>query len=77
MIKTIVTPQNNSLLLAIPNKYIGKEIEILFYAKEEVIEQTAKNINDASRYKGLLTDAEANKFDTYLKKARSEWDRDL
>ncbi|MBL0051064.1 MAG: hypothetical protein IPP29_05790 [Bacteroidetes bacterium] len=42
MIKTIVTPQNNSLLLAIPNKYIGKEIEILFYAKEEVIEQTAK-----------------------------------
>ena len=33
MIKTIVTPKNNNLYLPIPDSYIGKEIEVLVYAK--------------------------------------------
>lgn len=39
MIKTIVIPQNNSYNLAIPSKYIGKKIEILFYSLDEVMEE--------------------------------------
>lgn len=77
MIKTIVTPQNNELHLSIPNSYIGKEIEVLLYAKDELVEEKAAKRNNAARFKGLLTGEEADKYDVYLKQARKEWDRDL
>lgn len=33
--------------------------------------------NNASRFKGLLTTEEANKYHSYLKQARDEWERDI
>lgn len=36
MIKTIITPRNNSLNLVIPNNYIGQEKEVLLYAKDTI-----------------------------------------
>ena len=84
MIKTIVIPQNNQLQLTIPNSYIGKEIEVLLYAKEELEKETEKvedkqpiKTNNVARFKGLLTSEEADEFHIYLKQARSEWDRDI
>ena len=77
MIKTIVTPQNNDLHISIPNSYIGKEIEVLLYAKDELVEEKNGKKNNAARFKGLLTAEEANKYNVYLKQARKEWDRDL
>ena len=46
------------------------------YLKELIVAKQVKN-NDASRFKGLLTNEEADKYDQYLKNARSEWDRDI
>jgi hypothetical protein len=40
----------------------------------KTLEMPPKN---ASRFKGLLTNEEANKYHTYLKQARSEWERDI
>jgi len=76
MIKTIVIPQNNTLHLSIPSKYIGKEIEVLVYAKDELVEEKASKGN-ASRFKGLLTSDEADKFQQHIKQARNQWDRDI
>ena len=39
MIKTVTIPQKNSYNLAIPNNYIGKKIEILVYALDELADQ--------------------------------------
>jgi len=39
MIKTIITPRNNSLNLVIPNNYIGQEKEVLLYAKDKLLEE--------------------------------------
>ena len=33
--------------------------------------------SNASRFKGLLTREEADKYHSYLKQARSEWERDI
>jgi hypothetical protein len=77
MIKTIVTPLNHQLHLSIPNSYIGKEIEVLLYAKDELTEEKAAKRNNANRHKGLLTTEEAEKYDMYQKQARKEWDRDI
>ncbi|MFM9838201.1 MAG: hypothetical protein ACKVOQ_08055 [Cyclobacteriaceae bacterium] len=77
MIKTVVIPENNDLHLTLPNSYIGKEIEVLLYSKEEVSEGKNENKKDAARFKGLLTNEEADKFHVCLKQARNEWDRDI
>jgi hypothetical protein len=77
MIKTTAIPDNNSYLLPIPRQYIGKKIEILFYALEEVGEVKAEQKGNAARFKGLLTTEEADLFDEHLKEARKEWERDI
>jgi putative transposon-encoded protein len=33
MIKKVVIPKNNTIKLSIPDNYIGKEIDVLVYAK--------------------------------------------
>lgn len=77
MIKRVVTPQNNDLHLTVPNSYIGKEIEVLLYSKEELMSEKKTNGKNAARFKGLLTQEEADKYQAYLKQARTEWDRDI
>ena len=77
MIKTVVITRENTLQLSIPNSYIGKEIEVLLYAKEELVEEKAVKPNNVARFKGLLSGEEADQFQDYLKKARGEWDRDI
>jgi hypothetical protein len=44
---------------------------VLVYAKEELVEEKKSKSNNAARFKGLLTDQEAVKYHSYLKKARS------
>lgn len=77
MVKTVIIPQNNSIHLSVPEAYIGKEIEILLYAKEELTEAKPAVANNAARFKGILTTEEADQYDTYLQKARNEWDRTI
>ncbi len=77
MIRTIVTPQNNNIHLSIPNNYIGKEIEVFLYAKEELVEQKPTKVNTASRFKGLLNNGEADKYNTYLQETRNQRERDI
>jgi len=43
----------------------------------KLMEEKTSKVNNASRFKGLLTDEEAEKYHQYLKKVRSEWDRDI
>lgn len=83
MIKTVVIPQNNQLQITIPNSYIGKEIEVFLYAKEELekeiekVEDKPVKVNNAARFRGILTSEEADQLQEYVKKSREEWDRDI
>ncbi len=77
MIRTVITPDNNNIQLSVPNSYIGKEIEVLLFAKDELKEENITKVKNASRFKGLLTKDEGAQFHQYLKQARTEWDRDI
>jgi hypothetical protein len=37
MVRTIITPDNATVSLAIPKSYIGKEVEILAFTKDEAV----------------------------------------
>jgi hypothetical protein len=77
MIKTIVTPQNNSLYLAIPNNYIGREIEVLLYAKDELQEEKIKPKKTMAHFSGILSDNDYQSLKSHTEKARKEWNRDI
>lgn len=63
------------LHLSIPAKYIGKEIEVLMYAKDELIEDKVKG--NAARFKGILSSEEADQFNQQINDARKQWERDI
>jgi hypothetical protein len=75
MIKTVAIPQNNSYNLAIPNNYIGKKIEILFYALDELAEQNSapKKMKLSDKYKGIITKEQGQNLNDHIKQMRSEW----
>jgi hypothetical protein len=77
MIRTTITPVNTNIHLSIPKDYVGKQIEVLLYATDELNRTNHGTANNAARFKGLLTDEEAEKYHHYLKQARNEWDRDI
>lgn len=75
MIKTVAIPQNNSYNLAIPNDYIGKKIEILFYALEEleIHNSSPKKIKLSDKYKGIISKEQGQDLNNHIKEMRSEW----
>lgn len=77
MIRTIVTPQQQTISIQVPQNYIGKQIEVLLYAVDKLIEEEITRPNNAAKYKGIFSKEEGEKFDQYLKEVRSEWDRDF
>jgi hypothetical protein len=77
MVRTIATPQNNSFTIAIPKNYIGKEIEFLYYPSVEIRAKKNIKVNSAAKFKGLLDNEEADKYNTYLTQTRSQWERDI
>jgi hypothetical protein len=76
MIKTTVIPDKNSFNLSIPDKYIGKEIEIILYALDEVStsDSTSEAVTISSKYRGVFTRQEAKSFAEHTQQMRKEWD---
>ena len=35
MVRTIVTPEKDNIMLSIPKKYVGVEIEVIVFTKDE------------------------------------------
>ncbi|CAN5590417.1 hypothetical protein BH11BAC3_BH11BAC3_21900 [soil metagenome] len=76
MIRTLVTPQQQNISILVPKNYVGRQIEVLVYAVDELVEEEKKSIpNNAAKYKGIFSKEEGEKFNDYIKQARNEWDR--
>lgn len=76
MTKIIITPQNNTYTLAIPNKYIGKKIEIVVHELEEVAEEkvvTPKKMKLSDRFRGVFSAEDAKSFNEHTQQMRTEW----
>lgn len=76
MIKTSITPKNNNYLIQIPNNYIGKELEVFIYAKEELIVEK-NNIKSMSDFKGIISDETAIAMHLEVQQSKDGWDERL
>jgi len=75
MVRTVITPVQTDIHLSIPENYIGKKVEITFFALDELMEkQSKKTLGD---FLGLLSDDEYVQLKEYTQQARNEWDRDF
>ena len=73
MVRTLLTPQQQNISIQVPQNYIGRQIEVLVYAVDELTTQEkTPTPNNAARYKGIFSKEEGKKFNEYLQQARSE-----
>lgn len=76
MIKTIAIPQSNNYNIALPNSYIGKKIEILVYALDEVAEEKATTPRKTmADFNGILSENDYQSLKEHTDQARNEWNR--
>jgi hypothetical protein len=61
MIRTIIKTNNNKLSLTIPDKYIGKELEVIAFARDDDFEEITISEKEVS-FTVLHTDIENYKF---------------
>jgi hypothetical protein len=75
MIRTTITPNTQTVFFDIPTNYVGKELEVIVFAKNEV-EQTndqPKKIR-LSGLKGKLSKETASQMQKEIAESRNEWE---
>lgn len=76
MIRTNLIPQNTDIQITVPQRYVGKKIEVLLYALEEVNEAEKLPYTLADLW-GKLSAESAEKIHQASIQIREEWNRDI
>ena len=80
MIKTTIVPDTEDISIHLPHSYVGKKIEVLLYAIEELYDIPADNKptnNALLRGQISLTEEEYNDFQQHVKNSREEWGNNI
>jgi hypothetical protein len=79
MIRTKVTPEHQDISIHIPQDYVGKQIEVLLYAVDELQEEKRIESKKPSDFRGKLklSDEQYSDFQNHVKNIRDEWKRDI
>jgi hypothetical protein len=72
MVRTTLIPKQNDVTVSLPDFYIGKTVEITFFALDELNPQPKKTLGD---FMGMLPESDYQSLKTHTEKARKEWDR--
>ena len=79
MIRTIITPDKQDISIHIPEDYVGKQVEVLLYATDELNEPENTGKKKPSDFRGTLnlSQDQYNDIQSHLKNVRNEWERDI
>ena len=77
MIRKIITPDKQSVSIEVPETYVGKQIEVLIYAMDELEEQKAVQKKHTTKLRGALklSDDQYADFQQFVNVIRKEWDK--
>jgi len=76
MVRTIITPADTNVKLSIPSDYVGRKLEVMYYPVDELVEENPLAVKTMAAFRGILSEAEGNDLQEYVKKSREEWERD-
>ena len=71
MIKTTIIPQQTNINILVPQNYIGKKIEVLLYAVDEITTYAPKNVTMADFW-GVISDETAQKLHKNVAESKEE-----
>lgn len=78
MIRTFITPtqSNYNVTLVFPEDYLGEELEVIVFKKQEglVAEKKVNPIKLSDKYRGVFSKEDAKSFNDHTKQMRKEWD---
>jgi hypothetical protein len=78
MIRTFITPtqSNYSVTLEFPEDYLGQELEVIVFKKQEglLVEKKISTKKLSDKYRGVFTKEDAQSFDDHSQQMRKEWD---
>ena len=79
MIRTTITPKNQDLSIHIPEDYVGRQIEVLLYAVDELLQEEKIVPKKPADFRGKLklTNEQYADFQNHVKNIRDEWKRDI
>ena len=74
MIRTLVIPNTQTVHFDIPKEYVGKELQVIAFAKEEglVEEKSKKTMAD---FWGILSNETAADLYNQLQENRNDWEQ--
>ena len=78
MIRTFITPTqiNYNVVLEFPEDYLGQELELIVFKKQEglVPEKKEPTIKLSEKYRDVFTKEDAKNFNDHTQQMRKEWD---
>jgi len=75
MVRTIIEPKGDQLIIPLAPEYKGKKLEVIYYSLDEITEDnTPSSSFSFSKLRGIISGDEANQLQEYIQKSRSEWD---
>jgi hypothetical protein len=77
MIRKTITPDKQTVSIDVPENYVGKQIEVLVYATDELEEQKADLKKNTPKLRGALklSDDQYKDFQQFVNVVRNEWDK--
>jgi hypothetical protein len=78
MIRSLVTPESNSLQIAIPDDYVGKKVEILVFTHDEATPTIAASTPDVmSQFWGVISEHTTEEMHRHVAQSKAEWEKDI
>jgi len=77
MIRTTITPQNTDVHISIPQDYVGRKMEVLLYATDELVEEKPHDKSTMAQFWGVISAETGEDMHKSVLKSRNEWDRDI
>lgn len=78
MIRTFIKPthSNYNVALVFPDDYLGEELEVIVFKKQEglVTEKKNSQIKLSDKYRGVFTKEDAKSFNDHTQQMRKEWE---
>jgi len=76
MIRTVITPSNQTVYFEIPKNYVGKKLEIIAFTIDEATQEPKKK-NTMSQFWGVMSKQTAADLHQQIEISRNEWKENI
>jgi type 1 glutamine amidotransferase len=78
MIRTVITPNTQTIHFNIPKNYVGKKIEVIAFAIDEAQQQQdILPVNTMAQFWGTISNETTKDLHEQIKIGRNEWDKNI